>query len=128
MLHVKQRHRSRPFSFAVSIDHRADPTRLPDGLLDIAERFWLKDLTGVNMIFTLRTCVQDKCYMRRLFLQSAELRFSVTKRVDQMKTVPCRSSSVWIYTALLWYAGRLLVRLSSTWSVSIFFPGVRYVS
>lgn len=29
-------------------DHYADPTQLPSGLLDIAERFWQKDLTGVN--------------------------------------------------------------------------------
>ncbi len=29
-------------------DHYANPAELPSGLLDIAERFWRKDLTGVN--------------------------------------------------------------------------------
>lgn len=31
-------------------EHYADPAQLPVGLLDIAERFWQKDLTGVNTI------------------------------------------------------------------------------
>lgn len=31
-------------------DHYADPAELPGELLDIAERFWRKDLTGANTL------------------------------------------------------------------------------
>ena len=31
-------------------NHYANPAELPDTLLDIAERFWEKDLTGVDTL------------------------------------------------------------------------------
>lgn len=74
-------------------DHYANPAELPGELLDIAERLWRKDLTGIN------TALRDvyspfgprprpACCMLRSYLLSIELRFSVTKWVDQMRTVP----------------------------------------
>lgn len=38
-------------------NHYANPAELPDALLDIAERFWEKDLTGVDTLM-------QKCYSR----------------------------------------------------------------
>ena len=75
-------------------NHYANPAELPDALLDIAERFWEKDLTGVDTLM-------QKCYSRfgpeprppscmlRSVLLSITLGFpSYTKWVEQLKTVP----------------------------------------
>ena len=64
-------------------DHYADPTQLPSGLLDIAERFWQKDLTGVNTIMRkvyspFGPKPRPACCMLRSILLSVELHFSVT--------------------------------------------------
>ena len=74
-------------------DHYAEPTQLPSGLLDIAERFWQKDLTGVNTIMRevyspFGPRPRPACCMLRSILLSIELHFSVTRWVDQMRTVP----------------------------------------
>ena len=74
-------------------EHYADPAQLPDGLLDIAERFWQKDLTEVNTIMRgvyspFGPRPRPACCMLRSILLSIELHFSVTKWVDQMRTVP----------------------------------------
>ena len=74
-------------------EHYADPAQLPDGLLDIAERFWQKDLTGINTIMRevyspFGPRPRPACCMLRSILLSIELHVSVTKWVDQMRTVP----------------------------------------
>ena len=74
-------------------DHYADPTQLPSGLLDIAERFWQKDLTSVNNLMRdvyspFGPRPRPACCMLRSYLLSIALHFSVTKWVDQMRTVP----------------------------------------
>ena len=74
-------------------DHYADPTKLPGGLLDIAERFWQKDLTRVNTIMRdvyspFGPRPRPACCMLRSILLSIELHFSITKWVAQMRTVP----------------------------------------
>ena len=74
-------------------DHYANPAELPSGLLDIAERFWRKDLTGVNTIMRgvyspFGPRPRPACCMLRSYLLSIALHFSVTKWVDQMRTVP----------------------------------------
>ena len=75
-------------------DHYADPTELPSDLLDIAERFWRKDLTGVN---TLMQSVyspfgprpRPACCMLRSYLLSIALKIpSYTDWVDQLRIVP----------------------------------------
>lgn len=73
-------------------DHYAGPTQLPSGLLDIVERFWQKDLTGVNTIMRevyspFGPRPRSACCMLRSYLLSIELHFSVTKWVDQMRRV-----------------------------------------
>jgi hypothetical protein len=74
-------------------DHYANPAELPSGLLDIAERFWRKDLTGVNAIMRgvyspFGPRPRPACCMLRSYLLSIALHFSVTKWVDQMRIVP----------------------------------------
>ena len=74
-------------------EHYANPAELPSGLLDIAERFWRKDLTGVNTIMQgvyspFGPRPRPACCMLRSYLLSIALHFSVTKWVDQMRTVP----------------------------------------
>lgn len=74
-------------------DHYANPAELPSGLLDIAERFWRKDLTGGNTIMRgvyspFGPRPRPACCMLRSYLLSIALRFSVTKWVDQMRMVP----------------------------------------
>ena len=75
-------------------NHYANPADLPDTLLDIAERFWLKDLTGVDAL--MRECYSrfgpeprpPSCMLRSMMLSIALGYPSYTKWVEQMKTVP----------------------------------------
>ena len=74
-------------------DHYTNPAELLSGLLDIAERLWRKDLTGVNA--ALRSVYSPfgprpksvYCVLCS-YLLSIALHFSVTKWVDQLRTVP----------------------------------------
>lgn len=75
-------------------NHYANPADLPDTLLDIAERFWLKDPTGVDAL--MRECYSrfgpeprpPSCMPRSMMLSIALGYPSYTKWVEQMKTVP----------------------------------------
>jgi hypothetical protein len=75
-------------------NHYANPADLPDTLLDIAERFLLKDLTGVDAL--MRECYSlfgpeprpPSCMLRSMMLSIALGYPSYTKWVEQMKTVP----------------------------------------
>ena len=74
-------------------DHYANPAELPSGFLETAERFWRKDLTGVNTL--MRDAYSPSgprprpaCCMLRSYLLSSALHFSITKWVDQMRLVP----------------------------------------
>ena len=40
-------------------NHYANPAELPDALLDIAERFWEKDLTGVDTLMQAIAVVHE---------------------------------------------------------------------
>lgn len=75
-------------------DHYSNPADLPDSLLDIAERFWEKDLTGVDTL--MQGCYSrfgpnprpPSCMLRSVLLSIALGFPSYTKWVEQMKTVP----------------------------------------
>lgn len=75
-------------------NHYANSAKLPDTLLDIAERFWEKDLTGVDTL--IQQCYSrfgaklrpPSCILRSVLLPIALGYKSYTKWVEQMKTVP----------------------------------------
>lgn len=75
-------------------DHYSNPAELPSGLLDIAERFWRKDLTGVNTLMRdvyspFGPRPRPACCMLRSYLLSIALKVpSYTEWVDQLRTVP----------------------------------------
>lgn len=75
-------------------DHYADPAELPSDLLDIAERFWRKDLTGVNTLMRevyspFGPRPRPACCMLRSYLLSIALNVpSYTDWVDMLRTVP----------------------------------------
>ena len=75
-------------------NHYANPAELPDRLLDIAECFWEKNLTGIDTL--MQECYSrfgpkprpPSCMLRSVLLSIALGVPSYTKWVEQMKTVP----------------------------------------